>query len=174
MSFAIAGLYFKSKSRNKTLMLDAYVTLEFSKIQSQINEFCKTERGRELVSTLTMSNDKEVIIHSLKELDEMMSLVSRFGPLPISSSVHLLKLIELAKKTAILTPSDLNHILNDIDTSDKVIAHFKKVGVGFDKYEHRNVNFFRANIEAVKFIYNLSKNTLIGFIFFLLYSKSLN
>ena len=112
-------------------MLNVYETLEFHKIQERIFEGLKTEGGKEILLSLKMSTDKEEIKHLLDELDEMMNLVSRYGALPISSSVHILKLIEMAKKTAILTPSDLNHVLNDIETSGKLISHFTKVGSQF-------------------------------------------
>ena len=112
-------------------MLDVYRTLEFQRIQEAILEFCKTEKGRENVLSLSASSSKEKIQKSLSELDEMMNMISRYGPLPISSSVTILKLIEIAKKTAMMTPSDLNHVLNDIETSDKVIAHYEKVGASF-------------------------------------------
>ena len=150
MTFPISEIYYLVSARNKIVMLDAYVTLEFNKIQESLLEFCKTEKAKELVSSLKMSNNKEHLQKELNELDEMMNLVSRFGPLPISSSVHIIKLIELAKKTALLTPSDLNHILNDIETSDKLIAHFKKVGLGFD--------LLNAHISEMKELSSLQKS----------------
>ena len=93
MTFPISEIYYLVSARNKIVMLDAYVTLEFNKIQESLLEFCKTEKAKELVSSLKMSNNKEHLQKELNELDEMMNLVSRFGPLPISSSVHIIKLI---------------------------------------------------------------------------------
>ena len=116
-------------------MLDVYQTLEFNKIQEQILEFAKTERGKEKILSLKMSSDKDEIIRELSKLDEMMNLIRRFSPLPLTGSVHIIKLIELAKKTALLTPSDLNFILNDIETSEKIIAHFKKTTNSFPLLE---------------------------------------
>ena len=112
-------------------MLDVYHTLEFQRIQEQILEFSRTEKGKENILSLRMITDKERAKKSLLELDEMMNMVSRYGPLPISSSVQILKLIDIAKKTAMMTPSDLNHVLNDIETSDKLIAHYEKIGASF-------------------------------------------
>ncbi len=116
-------------------MLDVYQTLEFNKIQEQILKFAKTERGKEKILSLKMSSDKDEIIRELSKLDEMMNLIRRFSPLPLTGSVHIIKLIELAKKTALLTPSDLNFILNDIETSEKIIAHFKKTTNSFPLLE---------------------------------------
>ena len=112
-------------------MLDTYKVLEFSLIQDRILEKCKTERGKELTLSLKMSTNKDELQKSLNELDEMMNLISRYGALPIHNSVHILKLIELAKKTALLTPNDLNFVLNDIETSNKIIEQFDKYCLSF-------------------------------------------
>jgi len=107
-------------------MLDAYSILQFKEIQNSIIEFSKTEGGKSLVLNMKMSNNREDVIKSLDELKEMMDLISRYSYLPLTSSVHILSLIEIAKKTALLTPTDLNHVLNDIEISEKIIAHFAK------------------------------------------------
>ena len=112
---------------NKLLMLDAYSVLQFKEIQERIIEFSKTEGGKSLLLEMKMSNKKEEVIRSLNEVKEMMDLISRFSYLPLSNSVTLLSLIEIAKKTALLTPNDLNYVLNDIETSEKIISHFSKV-----------------------------------------------
>ncbi len=112
-------------------MLDTYKVLEFSLIQGRIVEKCKTERGKELTLSLEMSTNKDELQKSLNKLDEMMNLISRYGALPIHNSVHILKLIELAKKTALLTPNDLNFVLNDIETSNKIIEQFDKYSLSF-------------------------------------------
>lgn len=109
-------------------MLDVYHTLEFNRIQESILEFAKTEKGKELIFEMKMNSNPKEVKSSLDELDEMMNLIQRYGPLPISSSVAILNLIDIAKKTAMMTPSDLNHVLNDIELSDKLIAHYQKHG----------------------------------------------
>ena len=109
-------------------MLDVYNTLEFHRIQESVLEFAKTEKGKELIFEMKMNSNFNYVKKSLDELDEMMNLISRYGPLPISSSVAMLTLIDIAKKTAMMTPSDLNHVLNDIELSDKLIAHYQKHG----------------------------------------------
>ena len=112
-------------------MLKTLETLEFNRIREAILEYSKTEKGKKLVLSLDMSSDKEYIKNELALLQENMDLISRFGSLPIHSSVHILNLIDIAKKTALLTPADLNFVLNDIETSSHLIEHFKKVGSFF-------------------------------------------
>ena len=122
-------------------MQDIYTTFEFDKILSSIAEYSKTEKGREDILSLKMLKSKEEVSHSLQELDEMMSVLSRFGQLPISNSVSMLKIIELAKKTALLTPRDLSLVREDILTSRKLIQHFAKAN---DEYPllHQYLNRF--------------------------------
>lgn len=108
-------------------MQDIYETFEFNRIKDFILEHSKTELGKKYISELSFNTNKDEIIKSLDLLKEMMELIKRFGPLNIQTSVNALRLIELAKKTALLTPQDLNYIANDIDTSIKLAAQIKKI-----------------------------------------------
>ena len=116
-------------------------TLEFFKIKEAIQEFTKTELGKEYVSSLSFSNDKEKILKSLSILKEMMDLISRYNQLPLQNSVHILKLIDIAKKTALLTPQDLNYIANDIEQSIKLSQHLNKIEAEFPLIKSLTENF---------------------------------
>ena len=122
-------------------MQDIYLTFEFDKILNSISEYNKTEKGRENVLSLRMLSTREELTNSLNELDEMMSVISRFGQLPISNSANMLKIIDLAKKTALLTPRDLSLVREDILTSRKLIQYFVKAN---DEYPllHNYLNRF--------------------------------
>ena len=109
-------------------MQNIYQTFEFSKIVELVSEFAKSEKGKEDILSLTMLESKEVVKRALDELEEMMSLISRFSYLPISTSANMIKIIEIAKKTAMLTPRDLSLIREDILTSRKILTYFEKVG----------------------------------------------
>ena len=108
-------------------MQDIYQTFEFDKILEKISEFSKTEKGRLDISNIKMLPQKEEVKLALEELEEMMSLISRFSYLPIATSANMLKIIELAKKTALLTPRDLSLVREDILTSRKLKSYFEKV-----------------------------------------------
>ena len=108
-------------------MQDIYLTFEFAKIKDFILEYSKTELGKKYVLDMKFSSNKEEITHNLNLLNEMMELISRYNPLTIQNSVDALRLIDIAKKTAILTPQDLNFIANDIDTSIKLANQIKKI-----------------------------------------------
>ena len=109
-------------------MQNIYQTFEFSKILELVSEFAKSEKGKEDILSLTMLASKEEVNKALNELEEMMSLISRFSYLPISTSANMIKIIEIAKKTAMLTPRDLSLIREDILTSRKLLTYFEKVG----------------------------------------------
>ena len=108
-------------------MQDIYSTFEFDKIKSYISEYSKTELGKKYISELSFNSDKKEVERLLSLLKETMELIKRYGPLSIQSSVDALRLIEIAKKTALLTPQDLNYIANDIDTSIKLAGQIKKI-----------------------------------------------
>ena len=108
-------------------MQDIYQTFEFSKILLEISDFCKSEKGKEDVLAIHKFDSKEEVVSSLAELKEMMSIISRFSYLPITTSINMLNIIELAKKTALLTPRDLSLVREDILTGRKLTAYFAKV-----------------------------------------------
>ena len=108
-------------------MQDIYRTFEFDKIKELILEHTKTEKGKKYVSELSFSHNRKEIEYSLTILSEMMELSSRYLPLNIQNSVDALRLIDIAKKTSILTPQDLNFVANDIDASIKLSTQIKKV-----------------------------------------------
>lgn len=112
-------------------MINAYKSLEFDVIKENLLEFCKTEKGKEYILSLTMSTNRNEVKRNLDELEEMINFISRYSSLPIQQSVYIEKLIELAKKSALLTPVDLNHVLNDIDTSDKLLSSFSSYKESF-------------------------------------------
>ena len=112
-------------------MQNIYETFEFSRILELVSEFAKSEKGREDILSLKMLENKDQVRKSLLELEEMMSLISRFSYLPIATSANMIKIIELAKKTALLTPRDLSLVREDILTSRKLLTYFEKVGESY-------------------------------------------
>lgn len=108
-------------------MQDIYQTFEFSRIIEAILEYAKTEKGRANLFELRMLENKESVEYAKKELSEMISIITRFSTLPITNSANMVKIIELAKKTALLTPRDLSLVREDILTGRKLVTYFEKV-----------------------------------------------
>ncbi len=110
-------------------MQNIYDTFEFDRIRSEIADNCKTEKGKYLASNLMMFNSRSELEIALKELNETKDIISRFGVIPIHTSLDALRIIDIAKKTAMLTPKDLEAIANDVITCNKVNQFFLKVDV---------------------------------------------
>ena len=108
-------------------MQDIYQTFEFDKIKEMILEYSRTEKGRYYIQELAMLSSKEEVENAKKELEEMLSLISRYSTLPITNSANMVQIIELAKKTGILTPRDLSLVREDILTGRKLVTYFAKV-----------------------------------------------
>ena len=123
-------------------MQDIYSTFEFGKIQDSIKELAKTEIARSNIESLKMFSSSKEVKEALLDLDEMMSVVHRFGVMPIATSANALYLIDLAKKTALLTPRDLNLIADDVLTSKAILKFFDKIDVSYPRMKSKVDTFF--------------------------------
>ncbi len=122
-------------------MQDIYLTFEFNKIKETIKEYSKTEIGKESIDSLKMFSSNKEVVESLSDLNEMISIVNRFGVMPISTSANALYLIDMAKKTALLTPRDFNLIANDIITSKNILKFIDKIDVSYPRIKGKVETF---------------------------------
>lgn len=123
-------------------MQDIYETFEFQRIKEALLEFAKTEIAKERISSLTMLSSLKEVDEALKDLAEFSSIIMRFGPLPIATSANALYLIDLAKKTGLLTPRDLNLIADDVLTSKAITKYLDKVDVSYPRIKMKASGFF--------------------------------
>ena len=114
-------------------MQNIYETFEFNKIKDHLLEYAKTELGKFYINELTMFDNAQDVKNSLEDLREVSSIIIRFGPLPISNSANALVLIDLAKKTGLLTPRDLNLIAEDVLTIVRISTFLKKTNTGYPR-----------------------------------------
>lgn len=115
-------------------MLDVYQTLEISKVLEEVASYSRSEIAREKIHSLKML-PKEVVIHDLALLDEMMSYILRFGDISFASSSNLKPIVDAAIKDAVLTPPDFDHVASDIDSANKIYKQFSKI----DKTKYFNL-----------------------------------
>ena len=108
-------------------MQNIYETFEFNKIKEHILEYAKTELAKVYIDELVMFESPLEVKNALEDLKEISSIIVRFGPLPIHNSANALVLIDLAKKTGLLTPRDLSLIAEDVLTITKISAFLKKI-----------------------------------------------
>ena len=122
-------------------MQDIYQTFEFYKIKEMLNEYTKTSLASKKIDSLTMFNEFNKVNEALEDLKEMSSIIFRFGPLPIENSVDALEMIEMAKKTGILTPHDFHMIDNDIMTMISLSEYIKKIDVSYPRIQFKIASF---------------------------------
>ncbi len=140
-------------------MQDIYQTFEFEKIKEKINEYIKTDLAKVYVKELTMLNSFALLKETLEDLKEIDSLILRFGPLPIHTSANALYLIDLAKKTGLLTPRDLHLIAEDVLTSQNIVKYFAKVDVSYPRSKEK-VSSFNDLAALEKEIHRVITNSL--------------
>ena len=122
-------------------MQDIYVTFEFEKIKEKINEYTKTELGKIYISELAILSSFNAVKEILEDLKEVDSIITRFGILPIHTSANALYLIDLAKKTGLLTPRDLHLIAEDVLTSQNLVKYFAKIDVSYPRCKEKVATF---------------------------------
>lgn len=108
-------------------MLDIYGTLEIQKVLDEIALETHSEISRAKIKSLRMFQNKDDIRLSLKQVNEMISLLNERDSLPIQSSFDLTKFLEIAKKGGVLSISELDHIALDIETSQKLNQYFSRL-----------------------------------------------
>lgn len=140
-------------------MQDIYVTFEFEKIKEKINEYAKTELGKLYISELAMLPSFDAVKDILEDLKEIDSIITRFGILPIHTSANALYLIDLAKKTGLLTPRDLHLIAEDVLTSQSLIKFFEKIDVSYPRCKEK-VSTFNDLAPLEKEIHRVITNSL--------------
>lgn len=123
-------------------MQNIYATFEINKIKDKLLEYSKTELGHELINSLIMYSSVSELNNALEDLKEVSSVIIRFGQLPISNSANALFLIEMAKKTALLTPRDLSLIAEDVITSQKLLKFIRKIDVSYPRILSKIERFF--------------------------------
>ena len=126
---------------NVHVMQDIYTTFEFNKIKEMLNEYTKTSLASKRIFSLTMYKSFSEVNDALEDLKEMTSIILRFGPLPIENSVDAIEMIEMAKKTGILTPHDFHMIDNDIMTMIHLNEYIKKIDVSYPRIQLKISNF---------------------------------
>ena len=140
-------------------MQNIYETFEFNKIKEHLLEYAKTELAKVYIDELKMFETPNEVKNALEDLKEISSIIVRFGPLPIHNSANALVLIDLAKKTGLLTPRDLSLIAEDVLTIGKISAFLKKIDSLYPRVSQMTEGFIDlSNLE--KEIHRVVTNSL--------------
>ena len=140
-------------------MQNIYETFEFNKIKEHLLEYAKTELAKVYIDELMMFDHPDAVKSALEDLKEISSIIVRFGPFPIHNSANALVLIDMAKKTGLLTPRDLHLIAEDVLTIVKISAFIKKIESGYPRISELTAGFIDlSNLE--KEIHRVITNSL--------------
>ena len=98
--------------------------LEYGKILEILSGYCHTYIGKNLVSELTPSNNKEIVKEQLQETEQAVSLLERNGTPPISEIENIEVYIKLLESKSTLTAKALLDICNILNIANELKAYF--------------------------------------------------
>lgn len=93
--------------------------LELSLILNQLKDFSFSELGKISLNQTDFISSQD-LSRRLVEVDQMMQINQRFGPLPLTQSFDLTKTIQRLLKGAVLTIEDFSAILLDLENVEKL------------------------------------------------------
>ncbi|MBP5092110.1 MAG: hypothetical protein J6328_06110, partial [Bacilli bacterium] len=100
--------------------------MEFPKIASEVSSFAHSERGKEASLSLHKL-PKDELVEELSYLKETIDLLSRYGYMPIDSSIDLRSVLEYASKGGVLSAREFEAVASDVKTLGYLREYFKKV-----------------------------------------------
>ena len=98
--------------------------LELPIIIDQIKGFSATQIGKKLLED-TSFIPEELLTTKLKEVDESLQILIRFGPFPVTQSFDLTQTFARLLKQSVLTIEEASAIALDLKTSEKIHDFFK-------------------------------------------------
>lgn len=100
--------------------------LEIDKIIQNIASFNKTTVGKDLTNSLKYFHSKDRIKEELFKLNEMMDLLSRYGEIPISSSLDLEKELKKVYQGFCLDELSLMNLKEELITTKDILIYINK------------------------------------------------
>lgn len=91
-------------------MEKVYATLEFNQVLTNIQGYCVSNEGKQLIASLCPFNDKEDLEEQFLYLKDAMNLVRQNGRMPISTFESITVPLELSKKEGTLTGMQINTV----------------------------------------------------------------
>ena len=133
--------------------MEASEILEFTSIKETLASIAKMEINKERLLNLTMSNDREHIEHMLRQIDEVSSILIKYGNIELVELGDIFYSVDRASKKAILSIKELYNILS----SFKLILELEKYNLNISKSEY--VEYYKI-INNLTFVDNLYRELL--------------
>ncbi len=127
-------------------MKKSYDVLEINKVLEKFNKYLRTITGISLLKNLHPSNDKKIIIHEYKKLDELRLIFENYNDLPIYSKLDIETEIENLKKGNFIDGLKLNLLKDEIYSANELIKFFNKVKLDLHEI-NRLFSMIKPNLE---------------------------
>jgi len=127
--------------------------LEFNLIRETLSEIAKMEINKERLLNLTMSNDRDHIEHMLRQVDEVSTILTKYGNIELVDLGDIFYSVDRACKKSILSIKELYNILS----SFKLILELEKYNMNISKSEF--IEYYKI-INNLTFVDNLYRELL--------------
>ena len=105
--------------------------LEFNLIKEYLSDIAKMEINKDRFLELDLINDKEIVEHMLRQVDEFSRILLRYGNIELYDLGDIYSSVERASKGSILSIVELYNILS----SFKLILELEKYNINVSKSE---------------------------------------
>ena len=106
--------------------------LEYNQIIKILSTFCITDLGKTLALSLTPSDDKKIVKHSLSETEEAVSLLYKSGTPPINKISDNTENMKILESYGTLSAKSLLNLANILKTSENLKQYFDKEYISKD------------------------------------------
>lgn len=116
--------------------------LEFNKVLDILNEYTHTYIGKELVTSLIPSNDKNIVKRMLAETTEANILILRKGNAPISQIENISITLKKLESNGILSTKELLYIAHILKISRELKEYFNSsLGKNDENFPYLEIYF---------------------------------
>ena len=113
--------------------------LEFDQVLQKLSEYCHTYIGKEIVSKLEPSSDKDYVEKSLLETSQAVSLMDRNSTPPIAEIEDIRVYIKMLESSNTLSPKALLDICNILNMANELKIYFSNF---LDDETYENLRFY--------------------------------
>ena len=113
--------------------------LEFDQVLQKLSEYCHTYIGKEKVSELEPSSDKDFVKKSLLETSQAVSLIDRNSTPPIAEIEDIRVYIKMLESSNTLSPKALLDICNILNMANELKIYFSNF---LDDETYENLRFY--------------------------------
>lgn len=104
-----------------------YETLEFAKVQKQVEQFIQTELGRDKIKAMRISSDRDQLISWQSETEQALGIITQRKRMPIPRLSKLSQALQRLKLEAALNGQEIAQIGRLLATTRQLIDFFDQL-----------------------------------------------